>query len=93
MSLQAIVTKFIGPTNTKGARIRVSAAAGRMFVNWDHALGVDGNHKAAAQALAAKFGWSGNWYGGSLPDDTGNAYVCAPFLAPEPAFIIESPDQ
>jgi hypothetical protein len=56
--MQAIVTKFLPPTNTLGARVKVTAQAGRMTVPWDYALGVDDNHRGAAFAFAAKQGWS-----------------------------------
>lgn len=70
---QAIVTRFIGPTNHRGARVIAKAEAGRVTVSWDHAIGVEANHAAAAKALADKWGWSGKWYGGSV--GTGYAFV------------------
>ena len=39
MTYQAIETKFFGPTNHRGARVRVRCQARTMFVSWDHALG------------------------------------------------------
>jgi hypothetical protein len=57
MSRQAIVTKFLPPTNTLGARVKVTAQAGRMTVPWDYALGMEENHRDAALAFAAKQGW------------------------------------
>ncbi len=71
---QAIITKFIGPTNFRGSRVKASADAGSMTVNWDHALNHEQNHDRAAQALAEKLQWGGKWYGGGLL--TGNVYVC-----------------
>ena len=53
---QAIVTKFLGPTNSRGARIVARAQAGKITVSWDHSLNVDANHTAAARALAEKMG-------------------------------------
>lgn len=64
---QAIVTKYHGPTDLHGGRVSARADAGRVMVPWDHRLGIAENHIAAAQKLARKFGWNGNWYGGSLP--------------------------
>lgn len=73
---QAIVTKFVGPTNFRGSRIVVSAQAGRMIVAWDHALNTDQNRDRAAQAFADKWGWKGRLVGGGLPG-SGNCYVFA----------------
>jgi hypothetical protein len=65
---QAIVTKYYGPTNTRGARIVARAQAGRASVGWGHADSIDVNHAGAACVLADKFGWSGEWVHGVLPD-------------------------
>ena len=70
---QAITTKFIGPTNARGARVKAVCEAGSITVNWDYAIGQDGNHDAAAKALAVKLGWDGAWFGGSMA--AGNCYV------------------
>lgn len=64
---QAIATKYLGPNNYQGARIKATADAGSITVSWDHARNVEDNHTAAALALADKLGWTGNWVGGSLP--------------------------
>lgn len=72
---QAIVTKFLGPTNSRGSRIKATASAGSIIVPWDYGLGIDDNHRAAAKALADKFGRGGTWIGGGMPDGTGNVYV------------------
>ena len=73
---QAIVTKYHGPTNTRGARVRATAEAGHVTLSWDHALGVTENHAAAARALAEKFGWTGVWFMGGL--NAGFVFVNAP---------------
>jgi hypothetical protein len=65
--MQAILTKFHGPTDTKGSRYSARCEAGRVVVCGDHRLNIERNHTAAAYALAAKLGWSGEWYGGQLP--------------------------
>jgi hypothetical protein len=54
---QAILTKYHGPGNVRGSRISAEAAAGKIFVPYDHALDIDDNHKVAALALIRKFGW------------------------------------
>lgn len=70
---QAIETKYIGPTNSRGARIKASAQAGSVTVPWDDGLDVDANHDRAAQALARKLNWTGKLIGGGLK--RGNCYV------------------
>lgn len=75
---QAIVTKFIGPTNYRGARVKARAQAGSVVVPWDHGRDVDYNHKLAALVLAERYGWPAkwaDWTGGGLPDGTGNCYT------------------
>lgn len=68
---QAIQTRYIGPTNFRGARVKAQADAGALVVSWDHALNAEGNHRAAAEALRTKLGWNAEHYGcligGSLP--------------------------
>ena len=76
---QAIVTKYFGPTNARGSRIKAKAQAGSVTVYWDHALNSEENHRVAAMAFVKKWGWdewkNGRWEGGALPDDTGYAFV------------------
>lgn len=55
--MQGIETRYLGPTNTKGGRIRARAWAGHVTIPYDHALTIEGNHRAAAMTLAAKLGW------------------------------------
>ena len=50
----AIVTKYHGPTDTKGSRITASYDGRRITVGYDHGIDIDGNHKKAAKAFAAK---------------------------------------
>ena len=66
MSHQAIITKYFGPTNTRGSRVKATCEAGSITVAWDYALGIEDNHKAAARALISRLGWEGNWVMGSL---------------------------
>lgn len=53
--MQAIRTKFIGPTNTRPARVKAECERGNLAVEWAQGLGVDSNHRRAAQMLLAKF--------------------------------------
>ena len=50
---QAIQTKYFGPSNIHGARVRAYAAAGYKTIEWDHALNAEQNHERAASELAA----------------------------------------
>ena len=60
-----------------------------MFVSWDHALGVEGNHDAAAQALAEKLGWRGKWFAGGNGAGSGNVYVNVT-NDNDPSFVVEA---
>jgi hypothetical protein len=77
--MQAIITKWLCPTDTKGSRIKVKCQAKTMIVLWNDGLGVEENHKAAARILIEKLGWNqdcySKWYAGALPDGSGYAIV------------------
>jgi len=86
---QAIVTKYLCPTNHKCARIKAYADAGAVTISWDHALNVEDNHYAAAKSLADKYGWLDAPYnqylvGGGMPQNSDYAfcYVMVPIEAP-----------
>jgi hypothetical protein len=66
--MQAIVTKYLRPSNVKGSRIKAACQAGSITLHWDDALNSDQNHCGAAKALATKLGWFGHWVAGGLPD-------------------------
>ena len=74
---QAIVTRYHGPTTTRGSRVSARCAGGRLSVGYDHALNASADHAAAAAALAAKLGWTGRMIGGGMPDGTGSVFVFA----------------
>ena len=86
IALQAIVTTFFGPTNHRGSRIRAKAAAGTIWKDYDHALGTEQNHAAAAKALAEKLDWGHEWHAGGLPDMSGYCFV----QSMQPAFVTYS---
>lgn len=74
--MQAIVTKYIGPTNVRGSRVKATAQAGSITLHWDDSRNADQNHKAAALALASELQWDyGQWVSGGLPDGT-MVWVC-----------------
>lgn len=75
---QAIHTKYIGPTNHKGARVKAYGQAGAVTVGWDHALDTQGNHNRAVVAFLESFKWGGTWVNGGSADDVGFVYVEVP---------------
>lgn len=72
---QAIVTRYIGPSNTRGSRVRATAQADSITVAYDQRLGTDANHLAAARKLADKYGWRGTLIGGGMPGGNGDCFV------------------
>lgn len=84
--MQAIVTKYLGPSNVRGSRIKATCQAGSLTLSWDDSLNPDSNHRAAAIALADKLQWNGQWVSGSLPsgesvwvlqsDDKRDTFTC-----------------
>ena len=73
--MQAIRTKFVGPTDFHDARVSATCQAKRITVTWNQTQGVDENHVAAARELARRLGWDQPPYGklvsGWLPDGSG----------------------
>jgi len=69
--MQAIQTKYLSPTNTRGARIKATAAAGSVTISYPYELSGQAVHRKAAEALCAKFDWDvesiyGQLIGGQL---------------------------
>ena len=72
--MQAIITKFFGPGNVRGSRIKATAGGGHSItIGYRHDLDTEEAHVAAALALAKKMGWKGTLIGGGLK--TGFAFV------------------
>ena len=66
---QAIVVKYLGPTNYRGSRYKATASAGSVTLSYDYALNPTENALVAAQALADKYEWDGaQLHCGGLPD-------------------------
>ena len=66
--MQAIQTKYLGPTDSRGARIKAFAQAGSMTFDWDYELNPDQNAHKAAKAFCKKFNWEWHLIGGCLKD-------------------------
>jgi hypothetical protein len=78
-ALQAITTKYLGPTNTRGARIKATATAGSVTIPWDHALDACANHYAVARMLAGQNDWT---------DDTGEIRPHAFGALPDGGYVL-----
>lgn len=74
--MQAIVVKYLGPTNARGSRYKATAQAGSVTIEADDRLNEEDNAKAACEKFREKFGWTkehargyaGPWVMGWLPD-------------------------
>ncbi len=66
--MQAILTRYHGPTDTRPSRLTARADAGQITVSYDHALNGQQNHRAAAAAMIHSLGLVGTWQGGHLHD-------------------------
>lgn len=57
--VKAIFTKYIGPSNVRGARVKATDEdRNSVTLSWDHALDSLDNHRAAAEALIKKMKWN-----------------------------------
>ena len=77
-ALATITTKYLGPTNKLGARVKATCQAGNVIMDWDYDHDQAENHRAAAAALAAKVNWDENYpdmFGGWI--ETGAVFVFA----------------
>ena len=70
--LQAIVTKYLSPSDTRGARIKATCAEGSITRAYDYTLDLDAQHHAAAIDLCNKLGWVfSRLHSGVLPNGDG----------------------
>ena len=75
--MKAIWTKYLGPTNFRGSRVKASAEGVSVTVEYDNALNSEDAHAVAALALCRKAGWPENLYRGGRPDGKGFVFVFA----------------
>lgn len=68
---QAIETKYLGPTNNRGGRIKAECWGGNVTIPYPHELDTAEAHKAAAQALIDKMSGLARKYGGTSIWETG----------------------
>jgi hypothetical protein len=67
--MQAIRTRYIGPSNVRGSRIQAKCEARTLYMPYDHALNLEGNHAAACEALLLVMQWSPKRVGGVFAHD------------------------
>lgn len=79
---QAITTRYVGPTDRCGSRVKATAQAGSVTLDWDDALDSKDNHALAAIALAKKYKWLDHrepvLMAGGLPRNGGTVFVIVP---------------
>lgn len=61
--MQAIQTRYLSPTNTRGARIKATCAAGSITISYPYDLSGQACHRMAAEALVKKLDWTHPNYG------------------------------
>ena len=72
--MKAITTRYLGPTNFRGSRIKATDDDGNsVTIPYPYELSGEDVHRAAADALCVKMGWTGKLVGGSIK--TGYAFV------------------
>jgi hypothetical protein len=78
--MQAIVVKYLGPSNSRGSRYKAIASAGSVTLQADDRLSLEENKNAAAIALCKKLDWLPPYYpllySGGLPNGD-EVYVLA----------------
>jgi len=64
--MQTITTKYLGATNTKGARMKATHTGGYTSITegYDWALNNEDNHMVVAHMLAQKLKWDATYIGG-----------------------------
>lgn len=75
--MQVIQTKYIGPSDSRGSRIRAWCDFGSISIPYPHQLSGQAVYRAAADALVVKLGWqdAGPLLGGALPCNAGYVFV------------------
>jgi hypothetical protein len=65
----AITSRYHGPTDTRGSKVRATANGHTATVPYASELDREANHRAAVVALCAKLGWDADrFFGGSMAD-------------------------
>ena len=79
---QAIITKFLAPTMSRGDRVKATSWNGSVTITWSYQLDTYGNHRAAAEELIKKLNAKAGvefeiLAGGELPDQSGYSFIIA----------------
>lgn len=77
--MQAIHTKFLSPTDSRGARIKAVHACGSLTVEYPHELSGQACHRFAAEKLAQKYGLNKPEYGALLGGQLADGSYCFVF--------------
>ena len=72
---QAIETRYLSATNSRGSRIKARAWGGSATIPYPHELNIEDAHRAAANALIAKLGWTGAYAQGGNAKGDGYVFV------------------
>ena len=64
--MQAIKTKYLPATNSRGSRIKATCDAGSVTIPYPHEFSGQATHRATVEALLVKLGWNDSGYGGLL---------------------------
>lgn len=80
MTYIAIFTRYLGPTNTKGSRVKATRGGLSVTIPLDYASDLVERHKKAAWALMVKYGWNDRdvALAGETPDGKGYVFVAVP---------------
>lgn len=74
--MKAIQTKYHGPTNTRGSRIRATDRDGHsVTIPYPHELSAEEGHRLAAKKLCEKMNWRGELATGGFPDSYVHVFV------------------
>jgi hypothetical protein len=55
--MQAIQIRYLGPTDTKGSRVKAFCYSGSITIDFNYALDAEGRAIEAGYALIEKLGW------------------------------------
>lgn len=66
--MQTIETRYYGPTNRLGSRVRAWTSGGgpSVWLDWDLEANREENYMRAARLLKERMGWSGTMAGGDV---------------------------
>lgn len=77
--MQAIITRYLPPSDHKGTRISASCKGGRVVLPYNYELDDTLNHFYAAMQLSRKMGWADEYTlaSGTLPNGDTCHVLCA----------------